>query len=195
MLQKCSSGHIEATQIDVVDIVRKLIHTGNTIVEKKRKTAAKGESQFVVKQENFDDDPLNALLADTFIFDDDKDVGNSNNKPTITTTIATTTTTKLKDVVDADVVGKFKNTEEEVVITVNNKVTTCEVDIEICCEIVKQPTPIIPTTPTTPTTPITPAAAPPTPKPVVPKPPPKCGVRNEDGLIITAKDPSEKEAR
>ena len=196
MLQKCSSGHIEATQLDVVDIVRKLIHTGNTIVEKKRKTAAKGESQFVVKQENFDDDPLNALLADTFIFDDDKDVGNSNNKPTITTTTTTTTTTiKIKDVADADVVGKFKNTEEEVVITVNNKVTTCEVDIEICCEIVKQPTPIIPTTPTTPTTPITPAAAPPTPKPVIPKPPPKCGVRNEDGLIITAKDPSEKEAR
>ena len=187
MLQKCSSGHIEATQLDVVDIVRKLIHTGNTIVEKKRKTAAKGESQFVVKQENFgddeilDDDPLNDLLADTFNFDDDKDVGNSNNKPTITTT----TTAKLKGVADADVVGKFKNTEEEVVITVNNKVTTCEVDIEICCEIVKDASP--PVDPPGP--PVDPA--------ILPLPPsaPKCGVRNEDGLVITAKNPSEKEAR
>ena len=191
MFQKCTSGHIEATQLDVVDIVRKLIHTGNTIVEKKRKTAAKGESQFVVKQENFDDDeildddPLNDLLADTFNFDDDKDVGNSNNKPTITTT-------KLKDVVDADVVGKFKNTEEEVVIKVNNKVTTCEVDIEICCEIVEQVSP--PQPPQSP--PSTPKTIPDVQEPTGPTlTTPKCGVRNEDGLVITAKNPSEKEAR
>ena len=207
MFQKCTSGHIEATQLDVVDIVRKLIHTGNTVVEKKRKTAGKGESQFVVKQENFDDDeildddPLNDLLADTFNFDDDKDVGNSNNKPTITTT----TTAKLKGVADADVVGKFKNTEEEVVIKVNNKVTTCDVDIEICCEIEKQVSPPQPlqSPPSTPKTkpdvqgPTTPN--PTSPKSEKPQPPPpsspKCGVRNEDGLVITAKNPSEKEAR
>ena len=206
MFQKCTSGHIEATQLDVVDIVRKIIHTGNTVVTK-RKTAAKGESQFVVKQENFgddeilDDDPLNDLLADTFNFDDDKDVGNSNNKPTITTT----TTAKLKGVADADVVGKFKNTEEEVVIKVNNKVTTCDVDIEICCEIEKQVSPPQPlqSPPSTPKTipdvqgPTT--QNPTSPKPEKPQPPPpsspKCGVRNEDGLVITAKNPSEKEAR
>ena len=194
MFQKCTSGHIEATQLDVVDIVRKLIHIGNTVVEKKRKTAGKGESQFVVKQENFDDneilddDPLNDLLADTFNFDDDKDVGNSNNKPTITTT-------KLKDVVDADVVGKFKNTDEEVVIKVNNKVTTCEVDIEICCEIVEQVSPPQPpqSPPSTPKT--IPDVQGPTGPTLTTPTIPKCGVRNEDGLVITAKNPSEKEAR
>ena len=167
MFQKCTSGHIEATQLDVVDIVRKIIHTGNTVVTK-RKTAAKGKSQFVVKQENFDDDPLNALLADTFIFDDDKDVGN------------------------ADVVAKFKNTEEEVVIKVNNEVTTCDVDIEICCDTEDEP---ITTPPPTTTTSNPGASDPTTPEPPPPVSPPKCGVRNEDGLVITAKNPSEKEAR
>ena len=171
MFQKCTSGHIEATQLDVVDIVRKIIHTGNTVVTK-RKTAAKGESQFVVKQNIFDefDDPLNDLLADTFIFDVDI-------------------------IVDADVVGQFKNTEEVVGITVNNKVTTCDVDIEICCETsITEDEPITTPPPTT-TTPNPGASDPTTPKPPPPVSPPKCGVRNEDGLVITAKNPSEKEAR
>merc|ERR1712223_2214784 len=125
-VQKCTSGHIEATQLDVVDIVRKIIHTGNTVVTK-RKTAAKNESQFLVLKNIFDefDDGFNGLLTGpggAFDFGDEKDV-----------------------------VGQFKNTEEVVGITVNNKVTTCDVDIEICCETsITEDEPI--TTPPPPTT-------------------------------------------
>ena len=202
MFQKCTSGHIEATQLDVVDIVRKIIHTGNTVVTK-RKTAAKGESQFVVKQNIFDefDDGFNGLLTGSggaFDFSDEKDVGNSNNKqddlikdifnldtPTkpTTTPTTTTTTTKVKDVVDADVVGQFKNTEEVVGIKVNNKVTTCVSEIEVCCKILPAPPVDPPTTPTPPTSPF------------IPVPAPKCGIRNEDGLLITAEFPSDGRAR
>ena len=81
------------------------------------------------------------------------------------------------------------------VITVNNKVTTCEVDIEICCEIVEQVSPPQPlqSPPSTPKT--IPDVQGPTGPTLTTPTIPKCGVRNEDGLVITAKNPSEKEAR
>merc|ERR1739848_823796 len=110
------------------------------------KTAAKNESQFLVTKTADNDDGFNGKLTAAF--------GN--------------------DIVEAEVVGQINNTEEEVVIKVNNKVTTCDVDIEICCEIVKDASP--------PEPPVDPPGLL-VDLPLSPPPPsaPKCGVRNEDG--------------
>ena len=148
MLQKCSSGHIQATQKDVLHVIRKIIQTGTTKVGK-RKTAPKDQSQFVIKTTS-----IAEILDETFDFDD-----------------------------DVENVGTFNHTKEDVKITVNNKVTTCVSEIEVCCKILPAPPVDPPTTPTPPTSPF------------IPVPAPKYGIRNEDGLLITAEFPSDGRAR
>ena len=99
-MQKCSSGHIEATQPDVIDIIRQKIITGTTIVTMKKgekKVAEISASGFQIKSANFganlDANFVAETVADIFNIDDDEEV-----------------------------VGEFQITKEDVKIQVNNKV-------------------------------------------------------------------------
>ena len=72
--------------------------------------------------------------------------------------------------------------ENSVKIQIDNKVTTCKKDIEVCCK--KTPTPST-------TTIQIPIKGQDSPKP----PLVKCGVHNAEGLEVTASDPSDGKAR